>query len=226
MNVRPGLNINIVINVDHMRETIDVGNSIIHEIEDDVLIVAQTDPPISRTRIGQEMLVTYLEKEAGKVRRLGFPAIVTGFVKDYELSGSVKVQALALKMAGDAEEYNLRMFFRLEPPGNCGLHIGIHGKPVNLIDISIGGTKFSYEKSLSLNPGDEIAVTLFIDTTAYSVKGRVLRVWEPENERIRKTIAIASVQFTEIEAQIKNVLARKIRDVEREMRYKDSDMDR
>ena len=54
MNVRPGLNINIVVNVDHMRETIDVGNSIIHEVTEGVLIVAQTDPPISRTRLGQD----------------------------------------------------------------------------------------------------------------------------------------------------------------------------
>lgn len=224
MNIRPGLNINIVIHIDHMRETIDVGNSIIHEVQDDLLIVAQTDPPISRTRLGQEIFVTFLERSSGKVGRFGFPATVAGFIRDYELSSAVKVQALALRMAGDADEYNLRMFFRLEPPGNCGLKISIHGNPVNLIDVSIGGARFSYEKSHRLNVGEDVILTLVIDTTAYSLNGRVRRMWEPENDRIRKTIAMASVQFIDMEPQVKNVLARKIRDIERELRYKDTDM--
>lgn len=226
MSIRPGLNINIVININHMRETIDVGSSIIHEIENDTLIVAQTDPPISRTRLGREIFVTFLERGAGKPRRMGFPAIVAGFIKDYELSSSLKVPALALRPAGELEEYNLRMFFRLEPPGNCGLQISIHGRPVNLIDISIGGARFSYEKAHALNPGDTIPLTIIIDNSAHSADGRVLRVWEPENDRIRKTIAMASVQFVGMDALFKNILARKIRDVEREMRYKDADMAR
>lgn len=226
MNIRPGTNINIIINVDHMRETIDVGNSIVHEIRDDVLIAAQTDPPISRTRLGEEIFVTFLERSPSGVQRLGFPAIVAGFVRDYELSSSGRVQALALRAAGDADEYNLRMFFRLEPPGSCGLRISIHGEPVNLIDVSIGGARFSYERSYSLNTGDDVMLTILMDTAAYAVNGRILRVWEPENDRIRKSIAMASVQFIDMEAQVKNVLARKIRDIERDLRYRDTDMAR
>ena len=118
------------------------------------------------------------------------------------------------------------MFFRLEPPGSCGLQISIHGKPVNLIDVSIGGARFSCEKSHPLNAGDDVALTIIMDKTAYAVSGRILRVWEPENDRIRKTIAMASIQFLDMEAQVKNALARKIRDIERELRYKDTDMSR
>lgn len=219
MNIRPGTNINLVVNVDHMRETIDVGNSVIHEAGEDVLIAAQTDPPISRTRLGQEIFVTFLDKSGKRLRRMGFPAVIAGFIADYELNPTVRVQALALRQAGEAEEYNLRMFFRLEPPGSSGLTISIHGRPVNLIDVSIGGARFSYERSNALNAGDDIALTIVMDSAAHSVQGRVLRVWEPENERIRKTIAMASVQFTEMEARVKNMLARKIRDIERELRF-------
>lgn len=226
MKIRPGTNINIVINVDHMRETIDVGNSVVHEVRDDVLIAAQTDPPISRTRLGQEIFVTFLDRSGREMTRMGFPAVIAGFISDYELNPSVTVQALALRQAGDAEEYNLRMFFRLEPPGSCGLTISIRGKPVNLIDVSIGGARFSYERSQSLNTGDDVTLTIVMDSTAYSVKGRILRVWEPENDRIRKTIAMASVQFADMEVQVKNILARKIRDIEREMRYKDTELAR
>jgi len=199
-------------------------HSTIHEVREDVLIVAQTDPPISRTRLGREVFVTFLDRTGEKPRRMGFPAVIAGFITDYELNPSVRAQALALGEAGDVEEYNLRMFFRLEPPGRSGLTISIHGKPVNLIDVSIGGARFSYERSDPLNVGADVTLTIAMDTTPYAVKGRILRVWEPENERIRKTIAMASVQFVDMEAQAKNILARKIRDIERELRYRDTEL--
>lgn len=221
MNIRPGLNINIIVNIDHMRETVDVGNSIIHEMAGDRMIVAQTDPPISRTHLGKELFVTFLDRSGGQPRRFGFPAIVVEFIREFELSSSLKVQALTLKKAGDFEEYNLRMFYRLEPPTDCGIRIVVEGKGVNLIDISIGGARFSHEKVSPFAVGEPVKLYLYVDDVPYTVEARVLRVWEPENERIRKTIALASVQFTDMEAHLKNVLARKIRDVEREMRYKE-----
>ncbi|HNT43633.1 MAG TPA: PilZ domain-containing protein [Syntrophorhabdaceae bacterium] len=222
MNIRPGLNINIIINIDHMRETVDVGNSIIHEMAGDRMIVAQTDPPVSRTHLGKELFVTFLDRSGGEPHRFGFPAIVLEFLKEFELSASLKkVQALVLRKAGDFEEYNLRMFYRLEPPSDCGIRIAVDGKGVNLIDISIGGAKFSHEKVFPFEIGEPVRLSLYVDEVAYPVEAKVLRVWEPENERIRKTVALASVQFTDMEAYLKNVLARKIRDVEREMRYKE-----
>ncbi|OPY03120.1 MAG: PilZ domain protein [Syntrophorhabdus sp. PtaB.Bin047] len=221
MNIRPGLNINIIVNINHMRETVDVGNSIIHEMAGDRMIVAQTDPPISRTHLGKELFVTFLDRSDGQPRRFGFPAIVVEFIKEFELSSLLKVQALVLKKAGAFEEYNLRMFYRLEPPTDCGIRISVDGKGVNLIDISIGGAKFSHEKVFPFEIGAPVKLSLYVDDVPYTVEAKVLRVWQPDNERIRKTVALASVQFTDMEAHLKNVLARKIRDIEREMRYKE-----
>jgi len=221
MNIRPGLNINIIVNINHMRETVDVGNSIIHEMAGDRMIVAQTDPPISRTHLGKELFVPFLDRSDGQPRRFGFPAIVVEFIKEFELSSLLKVQALVLKKAGAFEEYNLRMFYRLEPPTDCGIRISVDGKGVNLIDISIGGAKFSHEKVFPFEIGAPVKLSLYVDDVPYTVEAKVLRVWQPDNERIRKTVALASVQFTDMEAHLKNVLARKIRDIEREMRYKE-----
>jgi hypothetical protein len=226
MNIRPGLNINIIVNIDHMRETVDVGNSIIHEVAGDRMIVAQTDPPISRTRMGKELFVTFLDRSGGKVRRFGFPAIVVEFIKEFELSSSLKVRALTLRKAGDFEEYNLRMFYRLEPPTDCGIRITVEGKGVSIIDISIGGVKFSHEKIHPFEINETVKLTVSVEDVPYVVEAKVLRVWEPENERIRKTVALASVQFIDVEARLKNVLAQKIRDIEREMRYKEVNITR
>jgi len=226
MNIRPGLNVNIIVNIDHMRETVDIGNSIIHEVAGDRMIVAQTDPPVSRTHLGKELFVTFLEKSGAQTRRFGFPATVVEFIKDFELSSSLKVQALILKRAGEYEEYNLRMFYRLEPPGNCGIDIRLEGKSVSIIDISIGGAKFSHEKIYPFKINETVKLTLSVEGVPYTVEAKVLRAWEPENERIRKTVALVSVQFIDMEAHLKNTLARKIRDVERDMRYKDSHITR
>lgn len=107
MNIRPGLNINIIVNIDHMRETVDVGNSIIHEMI-------------------------------------------------------------------------------------CPFNIN---EPVTL--------------------------ALSVEESPYEAKAKVLRVWEPENERLRKLVALASAQFIDMDAGLKNSLARKVRDVERDLRYKE-----
>lgn len=221
MNIRPGLNINIIINIDHMRETVDVGNSVIHEMAGDRIVVAQTDPPVSRTHLGKELFVTFLDRSGGMPRRFGFPAIVVDFIKEFTLSSSLKVQALALRRAGDFEEYNLRMFYRLEPPGGCGIEIAVGGRYVSIIDISIGGAKFSHEKIYPFKTNEPVTLTVSVEEASYKVVAKVLRVWEPENERIKKTVALASVQFIDVEANFKNILARKIRDVERELRYKE-----
>jgi hypothetical protein len=123
----------------------------------DRMIVAQTDPPISRTHLGKELFVTFLDRSDGQPRRFGFPAIVVEFIKEFELSSLLKVQALVLKKAGAFEEYNLRMFYRLEPPTDCGIRISVDGKGVNLIDISIGGAKFSHEKVFPFEIGAPVS---------------------------------------------------------------------
>jgi len=221
MDIRPGLNINIIVSIDHMREIVDVKNSMVHDVKGQQMIVAQTDPPISRMKLGKEMFITFLEKEQGSSARYGFIAKIVDIIKDYELKSSKKVQAIIMKRLGEAEQYNLRMFYRLEPPSDCGIEISMEGKKVNLLDISIGGAKFSHEKIHPFKPNETVKMTIDVAGKRQDVEAMVLRVWEPESEKIRKSIALASVQFLDLEAQLKNALARKIRDIERDMRYKE-----
>ncbi len=221
MDIKPGMNINIIVSIDHMRELVDVKNSMIHDVEGKRIIVAQTDPPISRTNIEKEMFVTFLEKGQKGPSRYGFYARIIDFIKDYELKSSKKVQAIIMKQTGEIEQYNLRMFYRLEPPSDCGIEISMEGRRVNLIDISIGGAKFSHEKIHPFQPNETVKMMIEVGGNKTGIEAVVLRVWEPENEKIRKTIAFASVQFLDVDAQLKNTLARKIRDIERDMRYKE-----
>ena len=48
-----------------------------------------------------------------------------------------------------------------------------------------------------------------------------MRIKEPENERVKKSLEFVSIQFLNVDGHIKNELGRKIRDVERDLRYKE-----
>ena len=72
MEIKPGMTVNIIINIDYRRETVETKNSIVHDVTGNRIVIAQTDPPISRTNINKEVFATYLEKEGGKPARYRF----------------------------------------------------------------------------------------------------------------------------------------------------------
>jgi hypothetical protein len=174
MEIRPGLTVNIIINIDYRKEIVDTKNSIVHDAMGKKVIIAQTDPPISRTNINKEIFVTFLEKEQGKPVRYGFPARIVDFLKDFELASQQKVQAVVLLREGRLEPYNLRMFYRLEPPGNCGIDIFVNGNKVNILDVSIGGASFSHNKVYPFRVNDEVKIILVVGERAYQTESRVV----------------------------------------------------
>ena len=63
---KPGLNVNIVVDQVVEKDKSDVRKSSIYDISGDRVIVAQTDPPITRTSLQKTMLITYLAMEKNK----------------------------------------------------------------------------------------------------------------------------------------------------------------
>ncbi len=223
MEIKPGLSVNIIINIDYRKEVVETKNSIVHDVLGEKIIIAQTDPPISRTYIDKEIYVTYLDKEGGKPIRYGFPARIIEFVKEYELAALQKTQAIVLLRKGLREEYNLRMFYRLEPPSNCGIDIFVNGTKVSILDVSIGGASFSHNKIYPFKTNQEVSVILVIGERASQIKSKVVRIWSPDDERMKKSLEFVSIQFLDMNGYIKNELGRKIRDVERSLRSKEID---
>ncbi len=223
MEIKPGLSVNIIINIDYRKEVVETKNSIVHDVLGEKIIIAQTDPPISRTYIDKEIYVTYLDKEGGKPIRYGFPTRIIEFVKEYELAALQKTQAIVLLRKGLREEYNLRMFYRLEPPSNCGIDIFVNGTKVSILDVSIGGASFSHNKIYPFKTNQEVSVILVIGERASQIKSKVVRIWSPDDERMKKSLEFVSIQFLDMNGYIKNELGRKIRDVERSLRSKEID---
>ncbi len=223
MDIKPGATVSIIVDIDYRKEIVETKNSIVHDVEGDRITIAQPDPPISRTHIDKEVYLTYLDRSQNEPVRYGFPVRIAEFIKDYVLSGETRTQAIVLFRRGRTEPHNLRMFFRLEPPGNSGIEIFIHGKKVNILDISIGGAKFSHSKVYPFKLDEEVEVLLIIGERPYQVNARVINMREPENEKMQRILEIVSIQFLSMDGLVKNALGRKIRDIERAIRFKEID---
>jgi hypothetical protein len=221
MDIRPGLPVKIVVNVDHIRETNDVRNSIIFDIIEKKLIIAQTEPPVLKSRVNKAVVLTYLAKENKEAVRYGFNATIIDIVKDYELSADNKTQAVFLLKKTNPVQYNLRFFFRVEPPSNSGIDISIYRKPVNLLDISIGGAKISHNRELKLEPGRILSIKLSIDDAMFDLNAVVVRTWGHQEEKMAKSLEFVALEFIDTGIQFKNILGKKIISIQRELRSKE-----
>jgi c-di-GMP-binding flagellar brake protein YcgR len=114
---------------------------------------------------------------------------------------------------GLREQYNLRMFYRLDPPGNCGIDIYVNGSKASILDVSIGGASFSHNKIHPFRVNEEAKITLVIGERASQIESKVVRVWEPENEKVKKGLEFVSIQFLNMNGHTKNELGRKIRGI-------------
>jgi hypothetical protein len=221
MEIKPGLSIKIVLNVDHVKETTDVRSSLIYDVIEKKLIIAQTQPPILKSKTNKSVIVTYLAKEKANPVRYGFDATILELYDDYELSTGNATQAAILLRKSDPAEYNLRFFFRVEPPSDSGLGLLVYRKPVNIIDIPIGGAKISHDRTLKFESGKIMTISLSIDDDSFELNAFVIRTWEPQETRMAKNLEFVALEFIETSMHFKNILGRKILDIQRGLRSKE-----
>jgi len=221
MDIKPGLPVKIVANIDHIKETNDVRNSIIFDIIENKLIIAQTEPPILKSRINKIIVLTYIVKENRDVVRYGFNANIVDLINDYSLSADNKTQAVVLLKKSNPVQYNLRFFFRIEPLSYNGIDIVIYRKSVNILDISIGGAKISHDRELKLQAGKIVDIRLYIDNAFFDLSACVIRTWGHKEEKMVKSIEFASLEFINTSFQLKNILGKKIFSIQRELRSKE-----
>jgi hypothetical protein len=221
MEIRPGQSIRIVLNIDHIKEMTDVRSTTVFDIIQKRLIIAQTYPPILKSKIGNAVIVTYLANGKTGLVRYGLDATILELLSDYRLSAGNITRAAVLLRKSEAVEYNLRFFFRVEPPGSSGLTLSVYRKPVNILDISIGGAKISHDRSVKFETGKIMTVSLSIDGEKFEVNATVIRTWAPEEARMVKSLEFVALGFVYTNMHLKNLLGRKLFDIQRELRSRD-----
>jgi len=216
MSLAPELNVKLVVETDKKRERINARNSLVYAVDGETLILAQTEPSITSSLLNKEIMVTYLLHKNGKYSRYGFSALVTELIDQYELVPDQYVRAIVLRKRSEPKPYEIRMCYRVGPSSKSGLDASILGTKVNIVDISLGGIKFSYDKSLGLDTDKVIEMHLTIAGAVYAVQARIVRTWRTERERLKSELRFAGAEFLNVSGKVEQELSRKILDIERE----------
>lgn len=220
MDISQGSNVDIVVDIDWSEETIDVRGATVYDLDDQRIILSQTSPPIEKNNIGKKFKVAYLVKGKDGPARYCITGKLAEIVSDYKLPGSDETaEALIIREPGH-ELFNLRLHYRLEPPTDCGIALFLNEEKVNIIDISIGGAKFTHRKDHPAKQKEILKLILQVNEQKIDVEAQVLGVF-PVRGRMAKRLEAVAVQFLNLDKKMKELLYRKIRDIEREMRYRE-----
>jgi hypothetical protein len=215
MDITPGHTVRIVLGPEPGKTKVYVRGSVAYDVREQTAILAQTDPPILSPKLGSEIVVTYLVGKNDVMARYGVRARIADFV-DYLLASGKMVKALRVEMIGEAGPYSVRTTSRVAPTGTSSLSMAIRGTAIRVIDISLGGARFSYHKSLDLQPATVVSASIKVDGTTYGLEARVLRTRDGNGEGLSHEIGYASVEFLNLDRTVEYALSRKIRAVERE----------
>ncbi len=221
MNISPGSNVDIVVDFDWSEETIDVRSATVYDFDDQSIILSQTSPPTAAYNIGKRVKVAYLVWEEDSLARYCMTGRLAEIITDYKLSGSQTAQALMITLEPGHECFNLRLFYRLQPPADSGIVIFINEEKVNIIDISIGGAKFTHRKDHPVKLKERLKLILQVNEQDFDVEAQVVGTL-PVSGRMARKLETVAVQFLNLDRKMKGLLSKKIRDIEREMRYRET----
>jgi hypothetical protein len=216
VDIRPGMSVNVVLNVDVDEEIADVRNAVVYDVDGVEIILSQTNPPFTKYYIGTEITVTYLVKRKESPSRIGFSGKVINILNDYSLHSSKTVQAINIVRKSELKTYDLRMHYRVSPKSNSGIHLYVGGEEVNLLDISMGGARLCHPRDNPIEPGVMIKMILTVDLERFDIEAKTVNVWYPSEAGSRADLEYVSLQFSKLDKKCSHLLSGKILTIQRE----------
>lgn len=217
MQFKPGIAVNIIFETDFLVNTTRVLKATIFDVLDNRLIISQTSPPILRSSINRKIQISFITQVESKPARFAASAIITNFIADYEMSSSLTVPAILLEQQTVLEEVNIRMFFRVKSVVGSNIVVLFGPEKLNLIDISLGGAKFSHPKPNIVHPRQELNLIFVFDSRRFEVKASVLRIWSSAEADTPKPVQYLSIQFEPGQREFEYYLGKKIMMMERQL---------
>jgi hypothetical protein len=216
MGIGPGASVQLVVEVDPRTERISVRNSTVYDSDGERLVLAQTEPAIKDSMLHKEVTVTYLGEEKDGPVRYGFPAVITGFTDYYDLMSGREKGAVAVRKRSDPVPYDPRRYYRVVPTSRSGLDVSVHAKRVNIIDISLGGMRFTYDaEDLDLYADSVVEVRLDIGGIIRRIDATILRTWKGKDKGLQEDLSFAAAEFVNLTRIFDQELSLKIREIER-----------
>jgi len=216
--LKPGNKIDIIFENEILQKDAHYLKAVIYDYEGTRLIISQTSPALNKNFIDRKILITFLVNNNGRLVRFGFSAVLVDLIKDYEIASKKKVEALIMRQKEEAGPLDFRMFFRVKPPRGSDLSLFYKEEKFNLLDISLGGAKFTHDKKQLFRPDDSIKLTLVIGGTTFDLDTKARDVWDPSETGFSDNkLQYVSVEFININRQMETLLGRAILTIEREM---------
>lgn len=217
VEIKPGLNVSLSVNVDMLKETTDIRNAVIYDIIEKDIILSQTNPPIAKYMIGKNIDVTYVIKDIAGKKRLGFSGKVLSIISNYNLSANQTVPAVIVKRETGVKPFDLRMHYRVKPKSNSGLDLYWAEEKVSLIDISVGGARFCHARTRMIEYGQKLELTLVIDDESFNVPAKALKVWNQPSAGKISDLEYVSIQFLSLDKKCAHLLSGKLLAIQREI---------
>lgn len=191
--------------------------ALIYDIEGGKITISQTTPALNRNFLNRRVLITFLASTEKRVLRFGVRAMLTDLIVNYQISSDKNVEALILKKNAQAEPIDFRMHFRVKLPSQSDISLFIKEEKINLIDISLGGARFTCPKSYPFRYGDPVKLKLVIGSKEFAFEARVRNVLQPQEYSSNKTIQYIGVEFDHDNKQMEALLGKAIMDIERQL---------
>lgn len=218
VELKAGLSVDIIVNLDMVNERTDVRRSVIYDIEEGSrIILSQTTPSLNRFHLGKDMDITFLHRGKDELTRFGIIAKVTDIIKSYKLYSNETVPAVLMLKRPKREllTYNLRMFHRVKPGPTSRIKLFMNNTEYPLIDISIGGLCFTRSMDVRAEVGKVIPARVEIDGAIFTADAKILRAWSPPELR-KNNLEYVATQFVSNDKRLSFVLGGKVLEIERE----------
>jgi len=216
-DLKVGTRVNIVFENEIMKSGAHYMKALVYDIEENKVIVSQTSPALNRRFLDRAVVVSFLAEIDNRYLRFGFPSKLIDLVGDYKIASGQNVEALILQKYKEAELVDFRMYFRVTPRMQSDICLIYKEKKVNLIDISLGGARFTCSLEHSLRAAEKIKFKLLIGTRVFDLDTIVREVWVPYNVSANINLQHVSVEFEYDDKQLETLLGKAIMEIERRL---------
>lgn len=216
--IKAGMSLDIVFENELNQTYAHYMKAVVYDLDQNFLIISQTSPALNVKFLNRRMVVTFLIQTDARVIRFGFSAKLIGFIPDYEISSGTVVEAIKIQKNSSPEPTDFRMYFRVKPPLDADVGLFIESRKVNLLDISIGGAKFTCpRREFNLRPGDTLKFKLIIGNESFDVDALIRNVSYPDAVAANRNIQYISVAFRHDDKTREMALGKAIMDIERSL---------
>jgi hypothetical protein len=190
----------------------------VYDCEGSKITISQTSPELSHDSLGRQIMVTFLVNVEKRVLRFGFPAKLADLISNYEIASGKNVDALIIERLKEPEPVDFRMYFRVKPYLQSDISLVWKGNKVNLIDISLGGAKFSCPRDYSFQSSAPLKFKLTIGRTVFNLNARVCGKETPYDTAANGIeLQYVSIKFEHDNKQLEASLGKAIIEIERRL---------